>query len=595
MGEGILGRFRCIDSFGTSHKASSRAAAICVGGLFGRSVHEPGACADPRTSAWPRCRRRKPYCGGGAPLCRRPCGASPLCAASGGVPLSAPRPRSWPAGLSGVSRHPITGLKGVNHGFQMQTPDVTDATMSLSAADVFEGPEKKLEIFFSRSPTVAAGFRSYDAAVWEDLLTAANCKILHCAPSAAFDAYLLSESSLFVYSSRVILKTCGTTTLLLVLPKLLELARALGATLEHVNYSHLRYKFPQLQMHPHTSFESEQRYLSTLLAGDGHVAAVHAKIVGPPEGRCWYALCTEGCATAAEAAEAAAPVSRALSRPLDRQSSLPASVDDLFEIVMEGLPEAVCARFYEAHPVHAGATGASLARSMTAASGIGALLEEVEIDEWAFAPCGYSMNGSRDAFYYTIHVTPELAFSYASFETNDPSACKCSPRRPSLVPHRYASFETNDPAFRAPGRVAAVVAAFAPATCTLTLTSRRRERCTLPAYELEGMCCTLHEVVPLDPNGNVSVGCLSFVSADTAAEAAVPVATVVMPSLKGAISGTISGMISGTISVGSLQAPSSSPKAMRIDTEEASSEASSEDTCELPTEIVPEIMPEVSP
>ena len=459
----------------------------------------------------------------------------------------------------------------------MQTPDVTDATMSLSAADVFEGPEKKLEIFFSRSPTVAAGFRSYDAAVWEDLLTAANCKILHCAPSAAFDAYLLSESSLFVYSSRVILKTCGTTTLLLVLPKLLELARALGATLEHVNYSHLRYKFPQLQMHPHTSFESEQRYLSTLLAGDGHVAAVHAKIVGPPEGRCWYALCTEGCAPAAEAAEAAAPVSRVLSRPLDRQSSLPASVDDLFEIVMEGLPEAVCARFYEAHPVHAGATGASLARSMTAASGIGALLEQVEIDEWAFAPCGYSMNGSRDAFYYTIHVTPELAFS-------------------------YASFETNDPAFRAPGRVAAVVAAFAPATCTLTLTSRRRERCTLPAYELEGMCCTLHEVVPLDPNGNVSVGCLSFVSADTAAEAAeaaVPVATVVMPSLKGAISGTISGtisgMISGTISVGSLRAPSSSPKAIRVDAEEASSEASSEDTCELPTEIVPEIMPEVSP
>ena len=96
--------------------------------------------------------------------------------------------------------------------------------MSMSAADdVFEGPEKKLEIFFSRSPTVAAGFRSYDAAVWEDLLTPANCKILHCAPSAAFDAYLLSESSLFVYSSRVILKTCGTTTLLLVLPKLLEL------------------------------------------------------------------------------------------------------------------------------------------------------------------------------------------------------------------------------------------------------------------------------------------------------------------------------------------------------------------------------------
>ena len=66
---------------------------------------------------------------------------------------------------------------------------------------------------------------------------------------------------------------------------------------------------------------------------------------------------------------------------------------------------------------------------MTSVSGIGSLLPNVTIDDWAFAPCGYSMNGLRDGFYYTIHITPEDVYSYASFETNDPRY-----RTPAMVP-----------------------------------------------------------------------------------------------------------------------------------------------------------------
>jgi len=43
------------------------------------------------------------------------------------------------------------------------------------------------------------------------------------------------------------------------------------------------------------------------------------------------------------------------------------------------------------------------------------------IDAYQFEPCGYSANGVVDGgFYWTIHVTPERGFSYASFETNYP-------------------------------------------------------------------------------------------------------------------------------------------------------------------------------
>jgi len=420
--------------------------------------------------------------------------------------------------------------------------------------DVFEGPEKKLEVFFDLPPR-AAGFRSFDASVWSDVLTAAKCTILHTQPSEAFDAYLLSESSLFVYPSRVILKTCGTTTLLLVLPKLLELAASIGAALEHVHYSRFRFKFPDMQVYPHTSFDVEQRYLERLL--DGHVAAVHSKVLGDPSQDCWYALCTEAlpaaevvglattCGDAAAADDDAAapepprkkmlvPAAARSPRSPGSPGALPKEVDDLFEVVMEGLPADVCGLFYESHAAHAGARGKALATSMTALSGIGALLEGVDIDDWAFEPCGYSMNGSRGAYYYTIHITPEVGFS-------------------------YASFETNDPAFRAPTRVAAVIDTFQPSSLTITLTTRRL-RCELPAYELPRVERISHEHHHLCPE--VSVCCLSF-----ATPTALPTVACVQSAITAAAAAKEACHADGDAS----------------GSEEVGSEASSDDTLELPT------------
>ena len=214
---------------------------------------------------------------------------------------------------------------------------------------------------------------------------------------------------------------------------MLLLADKAGCSLEHVLYSHLRYKFPEQQVYPHTSFQQEQEYLSRI------VGNAQARVLGPPDGRCWYVLHASG---------PSAPV-----------ALLEGKVgDDLFEIAMEGLSEEVCARFFKlAHPE---LDGKELAERMTDASGIGELLPGVKIDDWAFEPCGYSMNGLRDGFYYTIHITPESGFSYASFETNDPKY-----REPKWV-ERFAS-------------------TFSPHTLTLTLTTRR-VGCELDAFVLRG-------------------------------------------------------------------------------------------------------------
>mmetsp|Transcript_32238 Transcript_32238/g.95929 ORF Transcript_32238/g.95929 Transcript_32238/m.95929 type:complete len:407 (+) Transcript_32238:82-1302(+) len=326
------------------------------------------------------------------------------------------------------------------------------APCTLSTEDVFEGPEKKLEVYFRTSVSQPSGFRQYGAEAWSELLSLAACTILNQRSNDHCDAYLLSESSLFVFADRVILKTCGTTTLLLVLPRLLEMAATAGTALERLQYGHLRYKFPQLQLYPSRSHDEERAYLVAMF-GEG----VHALTVGPADGCCWHVLAVEG--------RAAVAAPRPLPAQLNKwQMALPSLAgEDILEVAMEGLSAEVCALFgFERGPDGKDVAGwgplpdGALARAMTTSCGLADLLPGALIDDWAFEPCGYSMNALAGPYYYTVHVTPEVAFS-------------------------YASFETNDPRFRAADLVERVVGCFSPSVVTLTLTSRDGTH-RLPAY-----------------------------------------------------------------------------------------------------------------
>ncbi|KAJ7955003.1 S-adenosylmethionine decarboxylase proenzyme [Quillaja saponaria] len=61
-------------------------------------------------------------------------------------------------------------------------------------------------------------------------------------------------------------------------------------------------------------------------------------------------------------------------------------------------------------------TGDSAGKEMTELTGICDINPEALICDFAFDPCGYSMNGIDGDRYSTIHVTPEDGFSYASYE-----------------------------------------------------------------------------------------------------------------------------------------------------------------------------------
>jgi S-adenosylmethionine decarboxylase len=101
----------------------------------------------------------------------------------------------------------------------------------------FEGYEKRLEISFSEASVFAdpngRGLRALSRAQIDSVLDLARCTIVSELSNEDFDSYVLSESSLFVYPYKVVIKTCGTTKLLLAIPRMLELAEELSLPLAY--------------------------------------------------------------------------------------------------------------------------------------------------------------------------------------------------------------------------------------------------------------------------------------------------------------------------------------------------------------------------
>lgn len=87
----------------------------------------------------------------------------------------------------------------------------------------------------------------------------ADCDFMLVA-AAAF-----SESSMFVWPHKMILKTCGTTTLLLGMDRLLEIAREECGLTETYRcfYSRKAFMFPERQVGPHRHWDEEVKVLDS--------------------------------------------------------------------------------------------------------------------------------------------------------------------------------------------------------------------------------------------------------------------------------------------------------------------------------------------
>lgn len=185
----------------------------------------------------------------------------------------------------------------------------TAPSCKAAPANNLSGPEKLLEVWFAPSadalppPARPTGLKSVTQAKWTEMLDLVHCKILSVIESEDADAYLLSESSLFVFPHKLVLKTCGITTLLSGLPAIHEIAaldagfphtpanppamRAAAATPYRVFYSRKNFLHPEQQRGPHRSWRDEVRALDRLFQRGS------AYMIGKMNGEHWYLYITE--------------------------------------------------------------------------------------------------------------------------------------------------------------------------------------------------------------------------------------------------------------------------------------------------------------
>lgn len=207
----------------------------------------------------------------------------------------------------------------------------------------------------------APDLRGHD---WRRLVAHSGAKIISSIASEQCDAYLLSESSLFVWRRRFILITCGQTSLLDSLRAFLDEADGPICALDYVRRNDDRP--PDLSGIPLARAGALQHSLNARGGMDHHLRF---------------------------AASAAMPVKTAQ---------------------FYGLSPAARARF----------CGEDQQPAVLAWLQQAGLVEGWALDTHCFQPVGYSANAiAGDGLgYWTLHVTPEAPRSYASFESSLPGA-----------------------------------------------------------------------------------------------------------------------------------------------------------------------------
>jgi len=236
---------------------------------------------------------------------------------------------------------------------------------------LFEGAEKKAEIFIDRA--LGSLLNDIPTQYWHQLVAIAGAKILSCIETSQCRAYLLSESSLFVWHDRLLILTCGTT----------HLAKALEffvltqpqAWIIGINYQRKNEYFSQQQP---SCFRRDIDVLQQHLAGKSYVSG---DLNGHHNQLFQYR---------------ASP---------NKNSKVPPTYELL------------------AYQISPRATDIFTAGGLTTSAvsqflGLCDLLQQFTIDEHFFSPFGYSLNALQGDDYLTIHITPQVGSSYVSIISN---------------------------------------------------------------------------------------------------------------------------------------------------------------------------------
>ncbi|WP_282110287.1 adenosylmethionine decarboxylase [Shewanella algicola] len=233
----------------------------------------------------------------------------------------------------------------------------------------FEGSEKKIELI---TASTHGSLRALDSDFWTQIVSLAKADIISVIHNQHCDAYLLSESSLFVWDNRIVMLTCGLSTLI----------DSLLAMLEHIGVDHVAF----------VSYQRKNEYLAHLQVSTfaDDIARLRQYIPGT--------ACRIG--------------------HLDSHHHFIFTSDTpCLLTVQDNTSELLM--YHISGPVAEYLTSTEqTVEQICALLGLSKLFEGFDYDAHLFTPLGFSVNGIKDEHYFTIHITPQEQSSYVSVETN---------------------------------------------------------------------------------------------------------------------------------------------------------------------------------
>jgi len=234
----------------------------------------------------------------------------------------------------------------------------------------FEGSEKKAEILVDS--TKLNLLTDIDDKFWAELVKSCHAQILSSITNNQCKAFLLSESSLFVWKDRFLILTCGTTHLVNSVEYFLT-RKGTDAVVQ-LTYQRKNEYFAQAQL---SCFGDDIKLLSKYVPGKAYR-------FGELDSHHNYVFHLDNDFIAQE-------------------------TDKTYELLAYQISEEA-----SKHLTQPNLSALEIRNFLR----IDELLPNFEIDDFVFEPYGYSLNAIKDEKYLTIHVTPQADSSYISFESN---------------------------------------------------------------------------------------------------------------------------------------------------------------------------------
>ena len=228
----------------------------------------------------------------------------------------------------------------------------------------YEGTEKRLEITVIRNDLL-----QFPELFWQKMVAHAGASILSKIENKDTRAYLLSESSLFIWQNRVLLITCGNTHLVKAAQFFQKKIRK--EQLQSLLFHRHQAVQPALQK---TNFSQDSMLLNKELQG----TTQHWR--GKYRGDLFF-------------------FGKLADDTLNSKNLL----------MLHGLTGPFAGRLQ---------TGEASGREIESALALAEFFPQLLIDQFTFTPKGYSLNAITQKDYLTIHITPEKLSTYLSLESS---------------------------------------------------------------------------------------------------------------------------------------------------------------------------------